>query len=56
MSKWQRLEKGIVTGCTISVALFIMGMNMIISTAQKENQRPENNYRNSLSPYQRLYG
>ena len=29
-TNWLQLEKGIVTGCTISVILFVMGMNMII--------------------------
>ncbi|XP_078621248.1 uncharacterized protein LOC144887724 [Branchiostoma floridae x Branchiostoma japonicum] len=33
--QWQRLEKGIVTGCTISPNLFIMGMNLIIEAAAK---------------------
>ena len=27
ITSWQRLEKGIVTGCTISVILFVMAMN-----------------------------
>ena len=27
---WQNLEKGIVTGCTVSPILFIMGMNLAI--------------------------
>ncbi len=29
-TKWQRLEKGIMTGCTISVALFIAAMNLLL--------------------------
>jgi len=37
---WQRLEKGIVTGCTISVALFVMGMNLIINAAKRETRGP----------------
>lgn len=28
MTKWQPVEKGIVTGCTISLILFVMGMNL----------------------------
>lgn len=40
VTDWQRLEKGIVTGCTVSVALFIMGMNMIIKAADRETRGP----------------
>ena len=29
-TSWLKLEKGIVTGCTISVLLFVMAMNLII--------------------------
>ncbi|XP_052268321.1 uncharacterized protein LOC127869705 [Dreissena polymorpha] len=38
---WQRLEKGIVTGCTISVVLFVMDMNLIINPANKETRGPK---------------
>lgn len=41
MTAWQRLEKGIVTGCTISVVLFVMGMNLIINPANKETRGPK---------------
>lgn len=41
MTSWQRLEKGIVTGCTISVVLFVMGMNLIINPANKETRGPK---------------
>ena len=27
-TKWQRLEKGIMAGCTVSVVLFIAAMNL----------------------------
>ncbi|XP_021349432.1 uncharacterized protein LOC110466448 [Mizuhopecten yessoensis] len=37
---WQDLEKGIVTGCTISPILFIMGMNIIIKAAERETRGP----------------
>ncbi|XP_052281123.1 uncharacterized protein LOC127878636 [Dreissena polymorpha] len=37
---WIRLEKGIVTGCTISVVLFVMGMNLIINAAKRETRGP----------------
>ena len=41
MTSWQRLEKGIVTGCTISVVLFVMGMNLIIKAAKRETRGPQ---------------
>ena len=37
---WQDLEKGIITGCTISPILFIMGMNIIIKAAERETRGP----------------
>ena len=36
----QDLEKGIVTGCTISPILFVMGMNLLITAAGKESTGP----------------
>lgn len=39
-TQWQDLEKGIVTGCTISPILFIMGMNLLITAAAKESRGP----------------
>ena len=41
MTRWQQVEKGIVTGCTISVVLFIMGMNLIINAAKRESRGPK---------------
>ncbi|XP_045195004.2 uncharacterized protein LOC123550644 [Mercenaria mercenaria] len=41
MTSWQKLEKGIVTGCTISVVLFVMGMNLIINAAKRETRGPK---------------
>ncbi|XP_063436214.1 uncharacterized protein LOC134717649 [Mytilus trossulus] len=38
---WQKLEKGIVTGCTISPILFIMGMNIIMKAAERETRGPK---------------
>ena len=38
---WQKLQKGIVTGCTISVILFVMGMNMIIKAGERETRGPK---------------
>lgn len=39
-SDWHRLEKGIITGCTISVILFALAMNMIVKSAEVECQGP----------------
>ena len=38
MTRWQKLGKGIVTGCTASVVLFIMGMNLPINAARRETR------------------
>ena len=40
---WQRLEKGIVTGCTISPILFVMGMSMLTRAAERETRGPQMN-------------
>ena len=40
---WIALEKGIVTDCTISVILFVMGMNMILKAAERETRGPKTN-------------
>ena len=40
---WIELQKGIVTGCTISVILFVMGMNIIIKAAEVETRGPQTN-------------
>lgn len=39
-SDWHWLEKGVVTGCTISVILFTLAMNMVATTAEKECRGP----------------
>ena len=41
MTRWQKLEKGIVTGCTVSVVLFIKGMNLLINAARRETRGPK---------------
>ncbi|OOZ38979.1 hypothetical protein BOW52_07770 [Solemya elarraichensis gill symbiont] len=41
LTRWQKLEKGIVTGFTVSVVLFIMGMNLLINAAQRETRGPK---------------
>ncbi len=35
-SDWHQLEKGIITGCTVSVSLFALAMNMIVKAAETE--------------------
>ena len=40
-TRWQTLEKGAVTGCTVSMALFIMAMNLLINAAQRETRGPK---------------
>ncbi|KAK0135439.1 Retrovirus-related Pol polyprotein from type-1 retrotransposable element R2 [Merluccius polli] len=40
-TKWQPVEKGIVTGCTISPILFAMGMNLIITAASIKSRGPK---------------
>ena len=42
------IGKGIVTGCTISVVLFIMGINLIISAAERETRGPMTNVETRL--------
>ncbi|RXN33229.1 reverse transcriptase [Labeo rohita] len=39
-SAFHRLEKGIITGCTISVILFALAMNMIVKLAEVECRGP----------------
>ena len=39
-TSWQRLEVGIVTGCTISVVLFSAAMNLIVKSAEKMSRGP----------------
>lgn len=36
--KWIRVERGIITGCTISVTLFVLGMNLILKAAEEETR------------------
>ena len=39
-SDWHRLERGIITGCTISATLFTLAMNMIVKSAEMECRGP----------------
>ena len=41
LTRWQKLEKGIVTGCTVSVVLFIMGMDLLINAVRRETRGPK---------------
>lgn len=38
---WHRLEKGIITCCTISVSLFSLAMNMIVKSAEVKCRGPK---------------
>ena len=37
---WQKLEKGIVTGCTLSVILFALSMTWLLRTTKEETKGP----------------
>ena len=39
-TNWQRLEKGIITGCTISVVIFASAVNLIVKSAEKKCKDP----------------
>ena len=39
-SEWQTLEKGIITGCTMSAELFSLTMNMLVKAAEVECRGP----------------
>ncbi|XP_061920230.1 uncharacterized protein LOC133660667 [Entelurus aequoreus] len=39
-SDWHRPEKGIITGCTISVVLFTLAMNMVVKSAEVQCRGP----------------
>ena len=41
MTHWQKLKKGIVTGCTVSMVLLIMGMNLLINSTKRETRGPK---------------
>ena len=38
---WQKLEKGIITGCTLSVVLFTLTMTWLVLSAKKETKGPK---------------
>ena len=39
-TEWQRVEKGIITGCTMSVVLFSLAMTMLVVSAKEETKGP----------------
>ena len=39
-TRWQELEKGIVTGCTLSVILFALSMTWLLRTIKNETKGP----------------
>lgn len=39
-SDWHKLEKGIITGCTISMILFSLAMNMLVKSAEVQCRGP----------------
>ena len=38
---WQRVERGIITGCTLSVILFVLAMSMLVEEAKRETKGPK---------------
>ena len=40
-TEWQKVEKGIITGCTISVILFALSMTMVVMSAKEETKGPK---------------
>ena len=40
VTEWQRLEVGIVTGCTVSVILFASAMNLLIKSVERSSRGP----------------
>ena len=39
-AEWQKVVKGIITGCTISVILFAIAMTMLVMSVRKETKGP----------------
>ena len=40
-TEWQRVEKGIITGCTLSVILFALTMTMLVMSVRDETKGPK---------------
>ena len=39
-TEWQKVEKGIITGCTMSVILFALSMTMLVTSVKEETKGP----------------
>merc|ERR1711872_586321 len=39
-TEWQKVEKGIITGCTMSVILFALSMTMLVMSTKEETKGP----------------
>ena len=39
-SEWHTLEKGIITGCTMSMVLFLLATNMLVKAAEVKCRGP----------------
>lgn len=55
-SDWHQLEKGIITGCIISVKLFALAMNMIVKSAEVECRGPLTKIRSTSAPNKNFHG
>ena len=40
-TEWQQLEKGIITGCTMSVILFALTMTLLVLSVKGETKVPK---------------
>lgn len=49
-SVWHKLEVGIIIGCTISVTLFALAMNMFVKSAEPECRGPQTQSGTRQSP------
>ena len=41
ITDWQKVEKGIITGCTLSVILFALTMTLLVASAKKTTKGPK---------------
>ena len=41
VTDWQKVEKGIITGCTLSVVLFALAMTWVVASVKKETKGPK---------------
>lgn len=55
-TSWIQLQKGIVTGCTVSVIPFIVAMNLIIKAGDRENKETKDQGRCLTSTTEGFYG